>query len=727
MSDDAVKNIELQIDGMTCSACASRIEKVLNKIEGVQAAVNLAAEKAYVRTSSGTVSPDILIERIKKAGYGARMVMASNTEEDKARHDRTYRKNLIHFVISLGFTLPLLFQMILMLFGLTWELSPWVQLLLATPVQFWIGGRFYTGAFHSLRGGGANMDVLIALGTSMAYFFSLSVTFFGLHQHLYFEASATIVTLILLGKLLESRAKGKSFAAIEQLLHLQPKTVHLVLHDKVEEKEISSVKIGDQFMVKAGETIPVDGVVVEGNSHLNESMLTGESMPVMKEKGSKIFAGTSNLNGMLKAEVTGVGSQTALAGIIRLVEQAQGSKAPIQKLADTISGIFVPVVIATSMVTFIGWYWAQGNLAVALINAVAVMVIACPCALGLATPTAIMVGSGRGAQLGILVRNAAALERAEKMNVLILDKTGTLTVGNPVVTNEIALNGYTDESLIETAVTLEQGSDHPVALSILARGKEKGISPLNLTQFREVPGKGVSGMMEGQRVVLGSPRYLEEEAISIDEKSRIDVARFQGEGKTVIGVARNGKLAGIIGVADPIKPTSGRAVSDLKKMGIRVIMLTGDNKATAAAVARRVGIEEFRSEMAPDDKEKEVMKFKKEGSLTGMAGDGMNDAPALAVADISFSMGSGADMALEIADITLMRSDLTSLVQAIHLSRHTLGKIRQNLFFAFFYNILGIPLAAAGMLNPVVAGAAMAMSSVSVVSNSLLLKRVKLG
>ncbi len=718
-----VQNLELAIDGMTCSACANRIEKVLNKIEGVQATVNLAAEKAYIRFRSGTIPVDLLIASVKKAGYGAREMVDSGFAAEKARHRMVYQKSLRQFLISAALTLPFIFQMVGMFIGFPWALSPWVQLALATPVQFWIGWRFYIGAYHSLRGGGANMDVLIALGTSMAYLFSAVVTIFNLHQHFYFEASATIVTLILLGKLLEARAKGKTSSAIEQLLHLQPKTIHQIKEDQIEDVDVNLIKKGDLYLVKAGETVPLDGEVIEGGSNVNESMLTGESMPVLKREGSKIFAGTSNLNGMLKARATGVGSQTALAGIIRLVEQAQGSKAPIQKLADTISGIFVPVVVAISLITLIGWWWIKGDFTLALVNAVAVLVIACPCALGLATPTAIMVGSGRGAQAGILVKNAAALERAEKIKTMILDKTGTLTEGRPVVTDEASFDGFNEKELFQLAVTLEQGSDHPLALSILAKGKERGVSPLPLSDFKEIPGKGVSGVIQGERIILGSPRFVEEEGGFLSEENRFRLKALQEEGKTVIGIGKGGKMAGIIGIADPLKPTSEQAVARMKRMGIRVVMLTGDNQATASAVARQAGIGEFRSEVAPGGKAEAVNQIKEKGALTAMVGDGINDAPALATADVSFAMGAGADVAMEVADITLMRSDLMGVVDAIHLSRKTLGKIRQNLFFAFFYNILGIPLAASGMLNPVIAGAAMAMSSVSVVTNSLLLKR----
>ncbi|HXN06884.1 MAG TPA: heavy metal translocating P-type ATPase [Nitrospiria bacterium] len=725
MAVETLEKIELALEGMTCAACAARIEKALNKVEGVEATVNFAAEKAYVRFKTGKVPLEKLLSTVKKAGYEASPVAESGFAEEKARHEALYRKTLILFWISAGLSLPLFIQMIASFLGMMWELPGWAQMALATPIQFWIGARFYKGAFNALRGGGANMDVLVALGTSMAWFFSAAVLLFGLPQHLYFEASAAIITLIFLGKLLEARAKGRTSSAISELLHLQPKTAHLVKDGETVEVEANLLKAGDVLIVKAGETVPVDGEVIEGRSSVNEAMLTGESMPVSKEPGEKVFAATGNLQGMLKVRATGAGSHTALAGIIRLVEQAQGSKAPIQKLADTISGIFVPIVVGISLLTFLGWWLGKGDPVAGLINAVAVLVIACPCALGLATPTAIMVGSGRGAQTGILVRNAAALERAEKIKTIVLDKTGTLTEGKPVVTDLVPFGKTTGENLLKIAASLEQGSDHPLALAIASDAKEKGISLLPLRDFKEVPGKGVSGILPDGEYHLGSPRYLTGIGLPADENGTKQIAALQAGGKTVVGVSGPGGWAGVLAIADPLRPTSKAAVAALLKIGIRPVMLTGDNPATAGAVARQVGITDFRAEVAPESKAEEVLKIKSGGVQTGMVGDGINDAPALAAADVSFAIGSGADVAMEVSDVTLMRSDLMSVVDAVLLSRRTLGKIRQNLFFAFIYNILGIPLAALGMLNPVIAGAAMAMSSVSVVSNSLLLKRWK--
>jgi Cu+-exporting ATPase len=482
--------------------------------------------------------------------------------------------------------------------------------------------------------------------------------------------------------------------------------------------------VDEIFIVRAGENVPVDGEVIEGHSSVVEAMLTGESLPVAKSAGAKVYAATLNQEGMLRCRATGVGSHTLLAEIIRLVEQAQGSKAPIQRLADTISGVFVPTVVALSLATFALWWWLGGSFTAALVNAVAVLVIACPCALGLATPTAIMVGTGRGARAGILVRNAAALERAEKIRTLIVDKTGTLTEGKPAVTDIMPVGDATEQRLLSLAAALEQGSRHPLAQAILAEARRRGLDLPALSHFLSIPGKGVGGEIAGKACLLGSPAHLTETGLAPDAAI---LSRLHTEGKTVVALAEDGILLGYLAIADQLRDSSARAVARLKKMGIEVIMLTGDNHGTAAAIARQAGIDSFRAEVLPQHKAEEVENIRGRGTVVGMVGDGINDAPALAAADVSFAIGAGSDVAIEVADVTLMRNDLNSVADAISLSRATLGKIRQNLFFAFIYNVLGIPLAALGMLNPVIAGAAMAMSSVSVVSNSLLLKRWKAG
>jgi len=716
------QQLELALEGMTCAACAARIEKVLNKLPGVEATVNFASEKARVLATPGGAGLDEMIAAVRRAGYDAHEVLAASHDADKARRRAAYQRELRMFWISAALTLPLLLQMGAMFTGQHADVVPrWLQWLLATPVQFWVGRRFYVGAWHALRGGGANMDVLVALGTSMAYLFSAVVTAFGLAgQHVYFEASAAIITLVLMGKLLEARAKGKTSAAIEALVKLQPKTARVERDGAIVEVDAASLKLGDVFVVRPGDSVPVDGEVMEGDSSVNEAMLTGESLPADKAPGSKVFAATLNQQGLLKCRATGIGAHTMLAGIIRLVDEAQGSKAPIQRLADVISGIFVPVVVAVSLLTLGLTWWLGAGFTQALISAVAVLVIACPCALGLATPTAIMVGTGRGAQAGILVRNAAALERAEKIQVLIVDKTGTLTEGRPQVVDVVALTGLSDTALLRIAATLEQGSSHPLAQAVLDKARETGAEPGAMTQFTSVAGKGICAEIDGGMVWLGSPAYLAEAGVPMDQSA---FAALQAQGKTVIGLGNAAGPLGYLAIADRLRATSVRAVERLQSMGIEVIMLTGDNPATAQAVAAEAGITRHLAEVLPQHKADEVARIKAQGKIVGMVGDGINDAPALAAADVSFAIGAGSDIAIEAADITLMRNDLMSVCDAISLSRATLGKIRQNLFFAFIYNVLGIQLAAAGQLNPVIAGAAMALSSVSVVSNSLLLRR----
>jgi Cu+-exporting ATPase len=726
------QTVELAIEGMTCAACATRIEKVLKRLDGVEAAVNLASERARVRFVAGLADHASLMTAIEKAGFHARVADDRSREEDKARKLAAYRAELRRFWISAALTLPLVLQMFWM-FGSGTEmqhgsdpLPRWLQILLATPVQFWIGWRFYDGGWKALRGGGwsgANMDVLVALGTTMAWGFSAVVTVFGFeHRHVYFEASAAVITLVLMGKLLEARAKAGTTAAIEALVRLQPRTARVERDGKLLEVAADALMPGDVFIVRPGESVPVDGLVIDGASSINEAMLTGESMPVAKAAGDHVFAATSNELGQLRCRATGVGEHTLLAGIIRLVAEAQGSKAPVQRLADRVSAIFVPTVCVLALLTFLGWWMIAGDLAEALINAVAVLVIACPCALGLATPTAIMVGTGQGARAGILIRNAEALERAERIAVLAVDKTGTLTRGEPDVTDALPLAGSRDE-LLRLAAALEQGSEHPLARAILQHGGEAPLPPV--ADFMAFPGKGVEAVVAERRLQLGSPTWVADGAAA----ELPEVMRLQGEGKTVVVLAESlsgsTRVLGMIAIADPLRSGSAAAVARLQALGVEVVMLTGDNRKTAAAVAQAAGIHRFEAEILPGDKAAAVNALKDGARIVAMVGDGINDAPALAASDVGFAMGAGSDAAIEAADVTLVRSDLASAADAILLSRATLGKIRQNLFFAFIYNVLGIPLAAFGLLNPVLAGAAMAMSSVSVVSNSLLLRRWK--
>lgn len=713
---------ELQLTGMTCVACAARIEKVLNRMPNVSATVNFATEKARIEFDQQNADLAALIAAVQRAGFDAHPVRDYAAE--KQERAAAYRQQRWQFIISLILTAPLLVEMLLMLpiwSKHTHGLLPlWLQWLLATPVQFWIGKRFFVGAWHSLRGGGANMDVLVALGTSAAYFLSCAVLLFNLEQPVYFEAGATIITLVLLGKLLEARAKGHASAALEALINLQPKLAHVERDGVMLDLPVTEVRVGDIFLVRPGESVPVDGLVLEGASSIDEAMLTGESMPREKHVGDKLYTATFNQQGLLKCKAIAVGTQTQLAAIIRLVGEAQGSKAPIQKLADTIASIFVPVVVVIATMTFFVWLTLGSEFAMALIAAVSVLVISCPCALGLATPTAIVVATGRAASAGILVKNATALEHAHKLVVLIVDKTGTLTTGNPTVTDLLPAAGSNPEQLLQIAASMAQGSTHPLSRALLVMALAQNIRLSAASAYSELSGSGISADIAGTTYLLGSPAFITSNNIGLNEAA---ILTLQQQGKTVIAVASAGSFLGCIALADTLRDTSASAVARLKKMGIRVVMLSGDNAATAQAIAHQVGITEFRAEVLPQDKASHVQSFKAQGLLVGMVGDGINDAPALAAADVSFAMQSGSDIAIEAADITLMRNDLMSVVDAIDLSRVSLAKIRQNLFFAFGYNILGIPLAALGMLNPVVAGAAMAMSSVSVVSNALLLKR----
>lgn len=719
------QSLELTIGGMTCAACAGRIERALNTLPGVEATVNPASERARVRYAPGRVTPDQLVAAIERAGYTAQPIVGTDLTADKARRAADYARARRLFLISALLSAPFAAQMAWMFTGAHTEPLPrWLQLLLATPVQFWIGWRFYRAAWHALRGGSANMDVLVALGTSAAYLYSAAVTLLGLHQqHVYFEASAAIITLVLMGKLLEARAKTRTSAAIEQLLRLQPRLAHVERDGAIQEIDVAQVQVGDVFLLRPGERVPVDGEVLDGDSTLDESMLTGESLPVDKQPGARVFAGTCNQQGALRCRATQVGERTQLAEIVRLVSTAQSTKAPIQRLADRVSAWFVPAVLGVALVTLAGWWVSTGAFAPALVHAVAVLVIACPCALGLATPTAIMVGSGRGAQSGVLVRNAAALERAGQIRTLAVDKTGTLTEGRPYLSELVPAAGGSRAALLALAASLEQGSEHPLARAVLAGAKETGAQVRPVSQFLAEPGRGVSGEIDGQRYALGSARWIEQRAIPLDATV---LHRLEDAGSTVLVLAGEHAALAYLAVSDRLRPTSAAAIARLRAQGVEVVMLTGDNAASAARIAAQAGITRFRAGVLPQDKATEVSNLRGVGAV-GMAGDGINDAPALAAADVSFALGAGSDIAIEAADVTLMRNDLTSVADAVSLSRATLRKIRQNLFFAFVYNVLGIPLAAAGLLNPVIAGAAMAMSSVSVVSNSLLLRRWQAG
>jgi P-type Cu+ transporter len=720
------QHLDLALEGMTCAACAARIEKVLNRVPGAEAAVNFATESASVRFDPGRADASQLIAAVERAGYHARVKrdLEAERREREAQQAATWKALRRDFVVAVVLTLPLVAQMLPMFAGgpAQHDLLPrWLQLALATPVQFWVGRRFYVGAWHALRGGGANMDVLVALGTSMAWGFSAVVTLANLsHEHVYFEAGAAVITLVLLGKLLEARAKAGTSATLTGLLEWQPRGAFVERGGAIVEVPLVTLRAGDRFVVRAGDAVPVDGVVAEGTSIVDESMLTGESRPVEKHAGSTVYAGTLNQDGLLRCSATGVGDSTLLAGIVRLVRDAQGSKAPIQRLADRVSGMFVPIVVAVAVVTFAATWGFAGDGVPALVNAVAVLVIACPCALGLATPTAIIAGTGRGAQSGIVIRNAAALEQAGRLQTLVVDKTGTLTEGKPAVVDVVAHAGHSADEVLRIAAALEQGSTHPLAAAIVAQAKAGNVTIPSIADYAAFSGKGARGRTGDADVLLGSFAFLAQAGVRVPE----NVASSQAAaGHTVVGVASNGKLIGLIALADRLRDSTPASIARLDTLGIHVVMITGDNAATAKAVAKAAGIDDFRAGVLPADKAAAVAAFKAQGRVTGMVGDGVNDAPALAAADVSFAIGAGSAVAIEAADITVIRNDLNAVVDAILLSRATLAKIRQNLFLAFAYNVLGIPLAALGMLNPVIAGAAMAASSLSVVGNALLLRR----
>lgn len=729
---------EFMVSGMTCAACANRVEKRLNKLDGVsKATVNFALESATVEFNPDEISVNEMKSTITKLGY--KLEVKSDEQNSSTDHrlqeiERQKKKFIISFVLSF----PLLWAMVSH-FSFTsfiylpdMLMNPWVQLALATPVQFIIGGQFYIGAYKALRNKSANMDVLVALGTSAAYFYSvyLSVQSIGSSEHmtdLYFETSAVLITLIILGKLFEAKAKGRSSEAIKKLMGLQAKTA-TVVRDGTEMKIlIEEVVAGDIVYVKPGEKIPVDGEIVEGKSAIDESMLTGESIPVDKTIGDVVIGSTMNKNGFLKVKATKVGRDTALAQIIKVVEEAQGSKAPIQRVADQISGIFVPVVVGIAIITFVVWmvFVTPGDFGGALEKMIAVLVIACPCALGLATPTSIMAGSGRSAEYGILFKGGEHLEATHRLDTIILDKTGTVTNGKPTLTDVIVADGFEEKEILKLVGAAEKNSEHPLAEAIVEGIKEKGIDILSSETFEAIPGFGIESVVEGKQLLIGTRRLMMKFNIDIEEVSK-SMEELERAGKTAMLIAIDREYAGIIAVADTVKDTSKAAIARLKKMGLDVVMITGDNTQTAQAIAKQVGINHVIAEVLPEGKAEEVKKLQASGKRVAMVGDGINDAPALATADIGMAIGTGTDVAMEAADITLIRGDLNSIADAIFMSKMTIRNIKQNLFWALAYNGLGIPIAAFGFLAPWVAGAAMAFSSVSVVLNALRLQRVKL-
>ncbi|WP_350445980.1 heavy metal translocating P-type ATPase [Anaeromonas gelatinilytica] len=722
--EPSMEKIRLDIEGMTCSACAARVEKSLKALEGVgEVNVNIATNKTTVEYTSEDIEIKDMINAVEKAGYKAFKEKEDSVDKQKEAREKEIKELKTLFIISLILSIPLFSAMFFHMAGVHTVLSNgWFQFILATPVQFIIGYRFYKGAYHALRGGGANMDVLVAMGTSAAYFYSIYNVIAGI-DHYYFESSAVIITLIILGKLMEAIAKGKTSEAMKKLMGLQAKTARVVRNEEEIDIPVEEVEVGDTIIVRPGEKIPVDGKMIDGKSTVDESMLTGESIPVEKNTGDEVIGSTINKHGTFKFEATKIGKDTALSQIIKLVEEAQGSKAPVQRLADKVSGIFVPVVIGIALVSFIIWMITTRDINPSLISAVSVLVIACPCALGLATPTAIMVGTGKGAENGILIKGGEYLERTHKTDSIIFDKTGTITKGKPEVTDIIGYN-LDKEEVLRISSSAEKGSEHPLAEAIVNRAKDDDIETYEVKNFEAIPGHGIYANMNEKNIYLGNRRLMNRENIDIS-KASTDIERLETEGKTAMILSIDDELRGIIAVADTIKESSKEAINALKKMNLEIYMITGDNERTAKAIAREVGIDNVIAEVLPEHKAENVERIKKEGKHVAMVGDGINDAPALAQADVGFAIGTGTDVAIEAADITLMKGDLKDIVTAVKLSRKTMRTIKQNLFWAFAYNTAGIPLAASGLLNPMIAGAAMAFSSVSVVSNSLRLKRVK--
>jgi Cu+-exporting ATPase len=747
-----MENATLKLRGMSCASCASNIENAIRSVPGVAAcSVNFGAEQASITYDARRTDLAVIQNAVSQAGYSAQPmqddVLAAEEDgekrtrkaENRALNRKVWVGGVISSILVIG-SLPAMTGLSIPLIPM-WLHHPWLQMILTAPVLFWAGGTFFVNAGKSFKRHTATMDTLVALGTGVAYFYSLFPTFLpqwfvsqGIQPDVYFEAASVIITLILLGKLLENRARGQTSEAIRKLIGLQAKTARAIREGKEVDIPIAEVMLDDIILVRPGEKIPVDGEIVEGSSSIDESMVTGESLPVRKQSGDEVIGATLNKTGSFKFRATRIGKDTFLAQIVKLVQHAQGSKAPIQRLADRVTGWFVPAVIAIAIATFIIWFNLMGNVTIALITTVGVLIIACPCALGLATPTSIVVGTGKGAENGILIEGAESLELAHKIQTIVLDKTGTITQGKPIVTDFITIRGTADRNefnLLSLAASVERHSEHPLAEAIVQYAQSQGITPTDVDSFEAVAGSGVQGYVSGKLVQLGTHRWLQELG-SDTSRLQHDRDRLEASGKTVVWLAVEGQIEAIAGIADTVKSSSERAIRHLQRMGLEVVMLTGDNYRTAEAIASEVGIKRLIAEVRPDQKAAQIEALQQEGTIVAMVGDGINDAPALAQADVGIAIGTGTDVAIAASDITLISGDLQGIVTAIQLSRATISNIRQNLFFAFIYNVLGIPIAAGilypllgWLLSPIIAGAAMAFSSVSVVTNALRLRNFR--
>lgn len=734
------QNIDLSIQGMTCANCVNRIQKNVSKLNGVkEVTVNLATEQASVQIDPDQIDSADVIRLIEQIGYKAKQITHHTSEFDELEKEKIQeiRSKKTEFLISAILSFPLLLPMIDMLgeklFSTYQSIIPhffhngWFQFLLATPVQFWFGRHFYHHAFLAVKNKSADMNVLVSVGTSAAYFFSLYSMFWGNSHHLYFEASAVVISLVLLGKFLEANAKGKTSEAIKKLIDLGSKSAHVMINGIEVEKTIEEVEIDDVIVIRPGEKVPVDGLVIDGNSAINESFVSGESLPSDKKIGDSVLCGSINTFGVLKIQAVKVGSQTTLAQIIKMLEQAQSVQAPIQRYADRVSSWFVPTVLLIAAITFLIWFFIadSGNLESALLAFTSVLVIACPCALGLATPTSIMVGTGKGAENGILFKSGQSLELLGHIDTLVLDKTGTITLGKPVLQNVISLNNQPDAELLKIAAVAEKYSEHPLAKSIIERAEKIHGQLPDPEDFKILPGLGVQSTVGGQLISIGNRTLLENAGVNFEDKLEL-ISELSDDSKITIYMAVEHELAAVFFISDQIKPSSPEAISSIKNSGVEVYMLTGDHFSAAQAVAKKVGVSKVFSQVLPSGKAELISSLKKEGKRVAMVGDGVNDSVALATADVGIAIGTGSDIAIEAADVTIMNGDLLQVGKAIQLSKSTMKNIRQNLFWAMIYNIVGIPIAAMGLLAPWIAGAAMAMSSVSVVSNSLRLKKVKL-